>query len=90
MEIAGRFCEKELSDYEVVYSAHTDTEHMHAHIIFNSVNFRTGCKYRYNKNDWERKLQPLVDQLCKEQEKLFQNMQWNAKGQDVIKNFRTK
>lgn len=56
MEIAGRFCEKELSDYEVVYSAHTDTEHMHAHIIFNSVNFRTGCKYRYNKNDWERKL----------------------------------
>lgn len=67
MEIAGRFCEKELSDYEVVYSAHTDTEHMHAYIIFNSVNFRTGCKYRYNKNDWERKLQPLVDQLCKEQ-----------------------
>lgn len=67
MEIAGKFCEKELSDYEVVYSAHTDTEHMHAHIIFNSVNFRSGCKYRYNKNDWELKLQPLVDQLCKEQ-----------------------
>ena len=67
MEIAGKFCEKELSDYEVVYSAHTDTEHMHAHIIFNSVNFKNGSKYRYNKNDWEHKLQPLVDQLCKEQ-----------------------
>ncbi|MBD9183671.1 MAG: hypothetical protein EGP79_15610 [Roseburia intestinalis] len=67
MEIVSKFCENELSDYEVVYSAHTDTKHMHAHIIFNSVNFKNGSKYRYNKNDWERKLQPLVDRLCKEQ-----------------------
>ncbi len=66
LEITRKFCEELLQDYEVVYSAHTDKEHMHTHIIFNSVNYKNGYKYRYEKNDWEKTLQPLLDRLCKE------------------------
>lgn len=66
LEIAREFCEEYLPEYEAVFAAHTDTAHMHAHIIFNSVNFKTGHKYRYEKNDWEKKLQPLIDRLCRE------------------------
>lgn len=67
MEITRKFCETLLEGYEVVYSAHTDQAHMHTHIIFNSVNYKTGRKYRYEKNDWEKILQPLLDRLCAEQ-----------------------
>ncbi|MBO5486148.1 MAG: relaxase/mobilization nuclease domain-containing protein [Eubacterium sp.] len=66
LEITRKFCEEILQDYEVVYSAHTDQAHMHTHIIFNSVNYKTGRKYRYKKNDWEKILQPLLDRLCAE------------------------
>lgn len=67
LEITRKFCEKYLPDYEAVYSAHLDTEHMHTHIIFNSVNYKTGRKYHFPADEWERKIQPLMDQLCKEQ-----------------------
>lgn len=66
LEIAKKFCEEHLSDYEAVYSTHIDKEHIHAHIIFNSVNYKTGRKYRYELNDWEKVLQPLLDRLCAE------------------------
>lgn len=66
LEIAKEFCKEYLPEYEAVFAAHTDTAHMHAHIIFNSVNFKDGHKYRYEKNDWEKKLQPLIDRLCRE------------------------
>lgn len=35
-------------------------------IIFNSVSFRTGKKYRYEKGDWARKIQPITNRLCEE------------------------
>lgn len=64
--ITKEFCENCFSEYEAVYAVHLDREHIHAHIVFNSVNFKTGRKYRYEKNDWERILQPLLNCLCKE------------------------
>lgn len=66
LEITEKFCREYLGDYEAVYSAHLDTAHMHTHIICNSVNYKTGKKFRYRKNDWERIQQPLLDRLCKE------------------------
>lgn len=41
-----------------------DTNHIHGHIIWNSVRFTDGYKYRYEKGDWERQIQPLVDEIC--------------------------
>ena len=49
-QITREFCEKYLGDsYDHVFAVHTDKKHMHAHIIFNSVNRIDGYKYRYNK-----------------------------------------
>lgn len=42
LEIVREFCEKQLKDYECVYSVHTDQAHTHCHIVFNSVNFNDG------------------------------------------------
>ncbi len=62
----GEFVNEYLSDeYESVYAIHTDTAHVHGHIIFNSVNRVTGNKYRYKKGDWEKQIQPITDRLCR-------------------------
>ena len=65
MKIANEFCESYLKDYEAVYAVHTNTEHIHFHVVFNSVSFLTGYKYRYEKDDWKKDLQPLVNSICK-------------------------
>lgn len=63
-DIAHKFVREYLKDYEAVYSVHNDQKHIHAHIVFNSVNCMTGLKYHYNDGDWERDIQPIVDRLC--------------------------
>lgn len=50
--------------YEAVYAVHDDTDHIHGHIIFNSVNFIDGRKYRYEKGDWAKYIQPITNRLC--------------------------
>lgn len=64
--ITQDFVKEYLSGYEVVYAMHDDADHLHTHIIFNSVNYRTGYKYHYKNGDWERNIQPIVDRLCME------------------------
>lgn len=64
--ILSEFCEKYLGDsYDYMFAVHTDKKHMHGHIIFNSVNRETGLKYRYLKGDWERYIQPVTDEICR-------------------------
>lgn len=64
--ILQEFSERYLgSEYEAVYSVHTDRQHVHGHICFNSVNCETGMKFRYENGDWASKIQPLVDEICK-------------------------
>lgn len=59
------FCSEYLGDeYEYVFCVHTDQKHMHGHIVFNSVNRATACKYRYQKGDWEKYIQPVTDKIC--------------------------
>lgn len=65
-EITRRFCEEILGEYELAYGTHLDRHNMHSHIVFNSVNYKTGHKFRYEKGDWEKILQPVVDRLCTE------------------------
>lgn len=63
-KIVQGFVSEYLQGYEAVYAIHDDADHLHAHIIFNSVNYKTGYKYHYKNGDWERNIQPLVDRLC--------------------------
>lgn len=45
-DIAMRFAEEAFAgEYEAVVAVHTDREHLHAHIIINSVNMVTGYKF---------------------------------------------
>ena len=46
-EAGVEFARRLLGDrYEAVVSTHTDREHLHCHIVFNSVSFMDGKKYR--------------------------------------------
>ena len=66
-DIVERFAKEYLKDeYEAVYAVHNDKDHMHAHLIFNSVNLVTGMKYEYRKGEWKRRMQPITNKLCKE------------------------
>ena len=61
------FCQEYLGDgYEYVFAVHTDQDHIHAHVVFNSVNRETGYKYRYEKGDWEKTIQPITDKICQQ------------------------
>ena len=48
-------------DYEAVYAVHTDREHMHGHLIWNSVSMTTGKKYNSPKVNWKNHLQPITN-----------------------------
>ena len=53
-------------DYEAVYAVHTDREHMHGHLIWNSVSMTTGKKYNSPKGNCKNHLQPITNKYCDE------------------------
>lgn len=62
---ANEFAEKYLNDaYDYCFAVHNDQDHLHIHMIFNSVDRLEGMKYRYVKGDWEKYIQPVTDLLC--------------------------
>lgn len=51
--IGVEFAQRLLGDrYEAVISTHVDREHMHCHIVFNSVSFVDGTKYKNTFHDY--------------------------------------
>lgn len=64
MEITKKFIEAHIPDYESVYAVHTDKEHLHSHVVFNSINMVTGLKYHSKNGDWEKIVQPITNRLC--------------------------
>ena len=66
-EITQKFVAEYLCDaYEAVFVVHDNTDHVHSHIVFNSVSFVDGKKYRYEKGDWAKYIQPITNKLCQE------------------------
>ena len=66
LEIARQFTEECLPEYQAVIGVHTNTGHIHAHIIFNSVNFITGQKYHSNAQSYYQQIRAISDRVCKE------------------------
>ena len=66
LEIAQAFAKEHLADYEVVIGVHVDKEHIHAHMIFNSVNQVTGRKYHSNAKSYYQQIRGISDKLCRE------------------------
>ena len=66
LEIAREFAEEHLAGYQTVIGIHVDREHIHAHILFNSVNADTGEKYHSNARSYYRQIRAISDRLCRE------------------------
>ena len=59
-------CKKILKEnYEYVLTTHIDKGHIHNHIIFNNVNYKTGKAYISNKRTYHQ-IRYQSDKLCKE------------------------
>ena len=65
-QIGLELCKKILKDeYEYVLSTLIDKGHIHNHIIFSNVNYKTGKFYQSNKKTYH-KIRYQSDKLCKD------------------------
>ena len=64
-QIACEFAEKAFGKYECVVATHIDREHIHSHIVFNSVSFEDGRKYHSNLES-VKELMNLSDEICRQ------------------------
>jgi hypothetical protein len=62
-KIAVELAEKAFGKYECVVATHIDREHIHSHLVINSVSFEDGKKYHSNKESVEQ-LMKLSDEIC--------------------------
>ena len=65
-EMAIELAKRSFDDYEVVIGTHIDKEHIHSHIIVNSVSYLTGKKYRDSASDLYDGIRETSDQICRE------------------------
>jgi hypothetical protein len=66
LSIARQFTAEHLAGYEAVIGVHVDKKHIHAHIMFNSVNRETGKKYHSNAKSYYEQIRGITDRLCAE------------------------
>ena len=66
LEIAKEFAAEHLTGYQTVIGVHVDKAHVHAHVLFNSVNADTGEKYHSNAQSYYRQIRTISDRLCRE------------------------
>lgn len=66
LEIATAFAQEHLPGFETVIGVHVDRQHIHAHILFNSVNADTGQKYHSNAQSYYQQIRAISDRLCQE------------------------
>ncbi len=66
LEIATEFAREHLPGYQVVIGTHTDRQHIHNHILFNSVNDETGEKYHCSREAYYKQIRSVSDRLCRE------------------------
>lgn len=65
MEIAQDLVQEVIPDHEAVIGVHVDREHIHAHIVFNSVAWTSGEKYNSTKESYYE-IRKISDSLCQE------------------------
>ena len=65
-EIAQEFAKEYLSEYQMVIGTHVDREHIHSHLVFNSVNMETGEKYNSTPQNYYRQIRSISERLCQE------------------------
>lgn len=66
LQIAQEYARKCIPEYQAVIGVHVDREHIHSHIVFNSVSKYTGQKYHSNAKSYYTQIRAVSDRLCKE------------------------
>ena len=61
----GRKMAEYFKGFQVVVATHKDRNHIHNHILINTVNFETGMKFHQSKQDLQ-KIKEFSNMLCKE------------------------
>lgn len=85
-QITQEFCEELLGDnYYHVFTVHNDKAHLHSHITFDSVSRTTGKKFHSPAGDWEKRIQPITNRLCKKYN--LPTLQYNLEEKGVGKNY---
>ena len=83
-KIALELTRKALSNYEFVVATHIDREHIHSHIVFNSVSFEDGRKYHSDNNSLHE-LMKLSDEICESYGvHTLQKPTFNKDGQNYV------
>ncbi len=52
-------------DFQVLVATHTDKQHLHNHLVINSVSFENGKKFHIGKKDLEE-IKKFSNKLCEE------------------------
>ena len=65
LEIGKAFSDKFFHDYQYVIGVHQDKDHLHCHIVTNSVSYIDGHKLHQTKRDLERQKE-FTNTLCRE------------------------
>ena len=63
LSLGIQWAEKVFKGYEVFIVTHTDKEHLHNHIVINSVNYIDGKKFQERKNEFKEKML-INDKVC--------------------------
>ena len=66
LDIAKEFAAEHIGGYEAVIGVHVDKDHVHSHIVFNSVERETGKKYHSNAKSYYQQIRKISDRLCAE------------------------
>jgi len=66
LRIAQEFTARYLPDYEAVIGTHVDKDHIHSHVVFNSVAYMTGEKYHSSPKSYYQQIRGISDALCRE------------------------
>ena len=65
LEFGKEFAEKWFSGFQTLVAMHKDKEHIHCHLVTNSVSYEDGRKLHNTKKDLER-MKQLTNQMCRE------------------------
>ena len=65
LEFGKEFAEKWFSGFQTLVAVHKDKDHIHFHLVTNSVSYEDGRKLHNTKKDLER-MKQLTNQMCRE------------------------
>ena len=65
LEFGKEFAEKWFQEFQTLVAVHKDKDHIHCHLVTNSVSYEDGKKLHNTKKDLER-MKQLTNQMCRE------------------------